>query len=96
MELYEKAVRIAVKAHKEQVRKTDGSPYVVHPLAVARILDRAGFAEEVVAAGVVHDVLEDSDMIEAELRHELGDEVVDMVTAVSEDMELEWEVRKKQ
>lgn len=95
MELIEKALRVAVSAHKEQVRKTDGSPYVVHPIMVARYVEQHGFAPHVVAAALVHDVLEDTTVSEDELRNELGDTVVNIVTAVSEDKKLQWMDRKK-
>ncbi len=94
MDLIEKALRIAAVAHKDQIRKDDGSPYIVHPIMVARILEQHGFSEAVVAAGLVHDVLEDSDMTTAELEAVLGTEVVEIVTAVSEDTSLVWEERK--
>jgi (p)ppGpp synthase/HD superfamily hydrolase len=96
MILYERALRIATQAHKDQVRKQDGSPYIVHPMMVAKILSDHGFSAEVVAAGLVHDVLEDTVVTEDELRAELGDEVTDIVTAVSEDKDLPWEKRKEQ
>lgn len=96
LELRLKAREIAKEAHAEQVRKSDGSPYIEHPKAVASILEKYGFSDEVIAAGLVHDVLEDSDISEAELRAELGDDVVDIVVAVSEDQSLEWEDRKQQ
>lgn len=96
MELIEQAFRIAVVAHKDQVRKTDGSPYIIHPLMVANIVRRHGFAETVCAAAVVHDVLEDTEFSEETLRDELGSQVVDIVTAVSEDKTLEWELRKEE
>lgn len=92
--LYQQALTIAVAAHKEQVRKTDGSPYVVHPIMVAKIVETYGFREEVVAAALVHDVLEDTSVTEAELRAELGDVIVNIVTAVSEDKEKDWKARK--
>ncbi|MEY3784101.1 MAG: hypothetical protein RLZZ230_423 [Candidatus Parcubacteria bacterium] len=95
MELYETALTIATQAHKEQVRKNDDSPYVIHPIMVARILEQSGFDETVQAAGLVHDVLEDTTVTEAELRAQLGDAVVDIVTAVSEDKALVWEERKQ-
>lgn len=94
MTLYEQALNIASKAHKDQVRKHDKSPYIVHPVMVARILEQAGYDENIVAAGLVHDVIEDSDLTEEYLRASLGDLVVDIVTAVSEDKNLEWEDRK--
>jgi len=95
MDIVEKAKEIAEKAHEGQVRKSDGSPYIAHPLAVAEILKGHGFSDVVVAAGLTHDVLEDTDMREAELRAQLGDEVVDIVVAVSEDKSLPWEERKE-
>ncbi len=95
MNIVEQATLVAVAAHKDQVRKSDGTPYIVHPLMVARMLDRAGFSDAVVAAGIVHDVLEDTPVTAAELRQKLGDEVVNIVMAVSEDKELDWETRKQ-
>lgn len=96
MEIIEKADRIAEEAHRGQVRKTDDSPYINHPRAVAEIVKGYGFSDVTIAAALVHDVLEDTAVSEVELRSELGDEVVDIVTAVSENKDLEWEERKKQ
>ncbi len=95
MTLYEQALTIAATAHKEQMRKHDKSPYVVHPIMVARILEQYGFSEEVIVAGLVHDVLEDSDLAEDQLRAALGDKVVKIVATVSEDKALPWEERKE-
>ena len=95
MDIYETALKIAIRAHAGQVRKHDGSAYINHPIMVGKILERAGFSEAVVAAGLVHDVLEDTSVTEGELRSELGDGVVDIVLAVSEDKNLPWEERKE-
>ena len=95
MDLYQRALKVAIEAHKEQIRKHDGSAYVAHPIMVGRILERAGFSEVVVAAGLTHDVLEDTLITEPELRALLGDAVVDIVAAVSEDQSLPWEERKE-
>ena len=95
MEIVEKALRIAAVAHKEQLRKSDQSPYIVHPIMVARILAEHGFDDTVQAAALVHDVIEDTAVTEDQLRAELGDEIVDIVVAVSEDKNLEWEARKE-
>ena len=94
MELYERTLKIAVTAHAGQVRKHDDTPYVTHPIMVARMLERAGFSESIIAAALAHDVLEDTEVTEAHLRMQLGDEVVDIVVAVSEDKTLPWEERK--
>lgn len=95
MNLYERALKLAIMAHDGQTRKHDGSAYVAHPIMVARHVEAAGFSEMVVAAALVHDVLEDTTVTEAELREQLGDEVVNIVTAVSEDTDLPWEERKE-
>lgn len=96
MNLIEKVEQISREAHEGQVRKSDGSPYIAHPLAVAEILKAHGFSDVVIAAGLLHDVLEDTDVPEATLRAQVGDEVVDIVVGVSEDKSLPWEERKKQ
>ncbi len=95
MDIYEQALKIAIKAHAGQVRKHDGSAYVNHPIMVGKILERAGFSDTVVAAGLAHDILEDTSVTEVELRAALGDAVVDIVVAVSEDKTLPWEERKE-
>jgi (p)ppGpp synthase/HD superfamily hydrolase len=53
------ALRFAAVAHHGQVRKGSDVPYVMHPFHVGLILDRYGFGEDVVIAGILHDVLED-------------------------------------
>lgn len=95
MTLYETALKLAVSAHEGQKRKHDGSAYINHPIMVARILEQAGFSETIVSAGLVHDVLEDTTISEVEIRTLLGDAVADVVLAVSENKDLEWEERKE-
>lgn len=94
MNIIDKSVKIAVRAHQGQSRK-DGVPYIVHPLNVALILSRNGFDESIVAAGVLHDVIEDSSITAAEMKGEVGPEIVAIVQAVSEDGALPWVERKK-
>ena len=55
----DEALRFAAAAHHEDVRKGTRIPDVMHPFHVALILDRHGFSEDVVIAGLLHDVLED-------------------------------------
>lgn len=95
MSLYETALKIAVKAHQGQVRKQDDSPYVSHPIMVARLVEQAQFGEIIVAAALLHDVLEDTTVSEAELRAMVGNEVVTIVLALTEDTSLPWEARKE-
>ena len=60
--LVENALRIAVEAHDGQVRRgEDAGPYVVHPLHVAIMLARWGMDDDVIVAGILHDVVEDCD-----------------------------------
>jgi len=93
--LIQAATEIMLLAHKGQVRKTDGSPYANHPQAVADILKENSFSDTVIAAGLCHDVLEDTDYPEEKLKAELGDEVFELVQALSENKSLKWEERKE-
>ena len=94
--IIEKAAKIGAVAHKEQVRKDDSSPYIVHPFLVALNLVKYDFPDAVVVAGLLHDVLEDTDVLEKTLLAEFGEEVLETIKALSEDKSLEWEDRKKQ
>ncbi|MGH7175685.1 MAG: HD domain-containing protein [Minisyncoccia bacterium] len=94
-DLIEKAARIAAVAHKDQRRKEADVPYIEHPIEVALILAKAGFSDVIIAAGLTHDVLEDTSYPEAKMRAELGSEVMAIVDAVTNDDELSWEEKKK-
>jgi (p)ppGpp synthase/HD superfamily hydrolase len=93
-----RAVEFAAVAHKDQIRKSPEAeiPYIHHSVMVGFILQRAGYADEVVAAGVLHDVLEDTRVSYKQLQREFGDGVARLVNAVSEqDKTLAWEERKE-
>ncbi len=94
MILTDKALRLAIGAHEGQKRH-EGTPYITHPVAVALMLARNGFREEVVAAALVHDVLEDTKVTEGEMRQELGDTITDIVLAVSYDHSLSWREQRE-
>ena len=84
--------------HKDQRRKYPNAdvPYMSHIAGVAAILSRHGFDERVVAAGALHDVLEDCGVSHAELSEKFGPDVADLVRHVSEeDKSLPWEDRKR-
>ena len=76
--LYERALAFAVKAHEGQVDKA-GVPYVEHPVTVASYVD----GEIAKAVALLHDVLEDTDATEEELREKFGDEVTDAVVVLT-------------
>jgi (p)ppGpp synthase/HD superfamily hydrolase len=89
------AIGLAAQAHHRQVRKGTEVPYLVHPLAVAGILIRAGSPEHVVIAGVLHDTLEDTPVSVEAIRSQFGPLVTELVLAVSEpDRQAPWEARK--
>ena len=80
--LVEKAHRVACKAHEGQFRKS-GEAYIIHPLSVAIILAELEMDKETIAAGLLHDVLEDTAMTEEEMTEEFGKEVVQLVDGVT-------------
>jgi GTP pyrophosphokinase len=82
LSLVEKAYHVAYKAHEGQVRKS-GEAYIVHPLCVAIILAELELDKETIAAGLLHDVLEDTVMTEEQMRAEFGEEVLLLVDGVT-------------
>ncbi|MEE1100943.1 MAG: bifunctional (p)ppGpp synthetase/guanosine-3',5'-bis(diphosphate) 3'-pyrophosphohydrolase [Agathobacter sp.] len=80
--LVEKAYKIAYDAHDGQVRKS-GEAYIIHPLCVAIILADLELDKETIAAGLLHDVLEDTIMTEEEMKAEFGEEVLLLVDGVT-------------
>jgi (p)ppGpp synthase/HD superfamily hydrolase len=84
--------------HRKQNRKYPGAqvPYVSHLMGVVVILSRHGFDDEVVAAGALHDCMEDCGVTRDELVQRFGERVAELVANVSEpDKTLPWEERKK-
>jgi len=80
------ALEKARSAHAGQVRNgSGGMPYVEHPVAVAALLEERGYDDEVVAAALLHDVIEDSDTTLEEVRQEFGDGVAGYVGALTDD-----------
>ena len=87
--LTREALAFAEGRHSGQTRDLDDIPFVTHPLEVARLLHEAGYSDEVVAAGVLHDVLENTDAERADLDVRFGTAVTWLVTAVSDDPSIE-------
>jgi len=81
----EVALGYAADVHRGQCREVDGAPFIVHPLEVASLLFFVGASDTVVAAGVLHDVIEDTDAVAGDLRARVGETVTALVLAVSED-----------
>ena len=94
--MLEEAIRVAATAHGDQKRKGTEIPYITHPMSVAIILSQAGYAEEVLAAAVLHDTIEDTHLTLDEIRLLFGHRVAAIVEGCSEtDRDLPWEERKQ-
>jgi guanosine-3',5'-bis(diphosphate) 3'-pyrophosphohydrolase len=89
-ELIARALARAEDAHAGQTRNGSGGlPYIEHPRMVAAALASRGYSDATVAAALLHDVVEDSDTTVEELRAEFGDEIADLVAALSDDESIE-------
>ncbi len=97
-ELVKDALETARRAHAGQLRRgSDGRPYVEHPLAVAEILVGHRYDDEVLAAALLHDVVEKSDVEATEVRERFGERVANLVEALTEDKAIdEYEERKNE
>src|SRR6201994_3229097 len=85
-ELIARALAKATAAHAGQTRNgSGGNPYTIHPRVPAATRPARDYGEATLAAALLHDVVEDSDTTVAELRAEFGDEVADLVAALSDD-----------
>lgn len=78
------ALAFAADHHRGQRRDADRAPFILHPLEVAQLLRGRGYPDHVVAAGVLHDIIEDADVEFDELAERFGATVAELVRAVSE------------
>ena len=81
-ERIEQAVKIAKQAHEGQLRRT-GEPYIIHPLAVKKILEEWHMDEDTIIAGILHDTVEDTKLSLEDIRREFGDSVAFLVDGVT-------------
>jgi GTP diphosphokinase / guanosine-3',5'-bis(diphosphate) 3'-diphosphatase len=93
-----KAVQFAVRAHGNQKRKASGAPYITHPIDVAEILvNEAGCADPAtLAAAILHDVVEDTNVTAAEIEAAFGKKVAGIVLEVTDDKSLKPSERKRE
>ncbi|RIK15083.1 MAG: phosphohydrolase [Chloroflexi bacterium] len=90
------AIEFAARAHHGQFRKASPLPYIIHPLNVTRILIEWGAETEIVIAGVLHDVVEDTSVTLPEIRAQFGERVAALVQGMSEPNRQDaWETRKR-
>jgi (p)ppGpp synthase/HD superfamily hydrolase len=78
------ALEFASRHHSGQRRDADQAPFILHPLEVAQLLRGRDYPDPVVAAGVLHDVIEDADVEYDELERRFGERVAALVEVVSE------------
>ena len=94
-QLFDQALIFAAKAHDGQYRKGNNVPYITHPVALAITLISVEAPDSVIIAALLHDVVEDTAVTEAEIEATFGAEVAQLVHAVSEpDRDAPWEERK--
>jgi (p)ppGpp synthase/HD superfamily hydrolase len=95
-ELVRGALEAAREAHAGQIRNgSGGMPYIEHPVAVADLLAEHGFGDEVLAAALLHDVVEESDAGVGEIRARFGEPVGSLVGALTDEEKIQpYELRK--
>lgn len=85
----EMAYKYALKSHGDQMRKS-GEPYIIHPLSVAIVLAELEMDKETIMAGLLHDVLEDTDVTDQQMKEMFGEEVLLLVDGVTKLTQLKY------
>ena len=94
IQLIGRAYDVAAKMHEGQLRKS-GEPYLIHPIAVVKILAELGMDEDTLVAGLLHDVVEDTEYTKEQLVEEFGDEVALLVDGVTKIGSLAYENKEE-
>ena len=94
MDLISRAYDVAEEMHRNQLRKS-GEEYLIHPVAVAEILAELGMDSETIAAGLLHDVIEDTSFTMEDMKKEFGDEVTELVDGVTKLSALKFESKEE-
>jgi (p)ppGpp synthase/HD superfamily hydrolase len=95
--LLREARAMAADLHAGQRRKASRMPYLEHVVSVAAVLDEAGFDDDVLAAALLHDTVEHTELGLAELRKRFGERIGAMVEAMTDDDGIaDWERRKEE
>lgn len=90
-----RALLFARELHHGQRRQSDEAPFILHPLEVAAVLHTTGHSEAVVAAGILHDTVEDTEADVRTIAQEFGGEIGLLVEAMTEDPEIESYAERK-
>ena len=93
--MIDKAIAFATKAHEGQFRKGTTRPFILHPLEVGEIVSAMTEDEEIIAAAILHDTIEDCEQVTAQsIAEQFGERVAEMVLQESEDKSKTWMERK--
>ena len=101
MNILEEAIIYATVMHQGKVRKFSNTPYILHPLEVAQIISTMTDDQEIIAAGILHDIVEDTDGTLKEIKERFGERVARLVSSETEnkfegeDPSLTWKKRKE-
>ena len=102
MELVSQAIVFATKAHDGMKRKKSENPYILHPLEAAVIVSTMTDDQNLIAAAVLHDVVEDTDISIEEIEKHFGKRVRELVSSETEDKRADlppsetWRIRKEE
>jgi len=80
----DRAIEFATLAHRGQVRRYTGEPYIVHPVEVMEIVSTVSDDSEVLAAALLHDTVEDTPISLQDIRYEFGDRVAGLVDQLTD------------
>ncbi len=94
-ELIEQAYLVAREAHKDQVRRS-GDAYITHPVGVAAVLADLGLDDVTLAAALLHDAVEDTDITLDDLARDFGDDVASIVDGVTKLDRIKFDSREEQ
>ena len=95
MDMVNKAFNLAFEAHKEQKRDS-GEPYIIHPIEVATILAELGMDTNTIVAGLLHDVIEDTEYTYDDIKKIFGEEVANLVSGVTKITKMEYKSKEEQ
>lgn len=100
MDIFDKALIFATEKHSGQTRRENNAPYIVHPIEAATVVSTMSGDRELLAAALLHDVIEDAGVTADELREMFGDRVTELVLSETEDKRKDrpptetWQIRK--